>query len=32
MSETRRSVDVFRVSGHSCDTPIKRLADLGDDD
>jgi hypothetical protein len=32
MSETRRSVDVFRVSGRGCDTPVERLADLGDDD
>jgi hypothetical protein len=31
MSETRRSVDVFRVSGFGGDTPVERLADLADD-
>src|SRR5471030_3203516 len=31
MSETRRSIDVFRVSGFGGDTPVERLADLADD-
>jgi hypothetical protein len=31
MSETRRSIDVFRMAGFGGDTPVKRLADLADD-
>jgi hypothetical protein len=32
MGEAGRSVDVFRMAGLGSDAPIKRLADLADDD
>ena len=32
MSETRRSVDVFRMAGGGGDAPVERLADLADHD
>jgi hypothetical protein len=32
MIEARRSIDVFRVAGLSGDAPVKRLADLANDD